>query len=132
MLHSQHVWGDLTEISWHTAGKHRGRDGSVSSSRDGSSKERAAPGNPQSPAEWQGVFMHTHSSHWDRQGDVDPFPLQGMKILPFWKAWVHCHVTVMVVSLCGLNIGFLNYPIHLICEVEDFMKADIMAMLVRQ
>lgn len=47
-------------------------------------------------------------------------------MLPF------CCVSVMVVSLRGLNISFLNYPIHLICEVEDFMKADIVAVLVRQ
>lgn len=46
--------------------------------------------------------------------------------------WAHCHITVMVVSLCGLNIGFLNYLIRLICKVEDFMKADIVAVLVRQ
>lgn len=60
------------------------------------------------------------------------FPLQEMKMLPFLKAWVHCHITVMVVSLCGLNIGFLHYPIHLICEVEGFTKADFVAVLVRQ
>lgn len=45
---------------------------------------------------------------------------------------VDSHATVMVVSLCELNIGFLNYPIHLICRVEDFMKSDVVAVLVRQ
>jgi len=57
---------------------------------------------------------------------------QGIEMLPFFKMWVHSHAVVMVVSLCGLNIGFLNYPIHLIGRVEDFMKSDIVAVLVRQ
>lgn len=55
-----------------------------------------------------------------------------MEMLPFFKIWVHSHAIVMVVSLCGINISFLNYPIHLICRVEDFMKSDVAAVLVRQ
>lgn len=77
--------------------------------------------------------MHTHSGIDREQGGVDhAFPLQRIKRLPFLKMWVRCYVTVMVVSLYGLNIGWLNYPSCLICEVEDFMKADIVAVLVRQ
>lgn len=53
-------------------------------------------------------------------------------MLPFFKMWVHFHAIVMVVSLCGLNIGFLNYPIHLICRAENFMKSDTVAVLVKQ
>lgn len=41
-------------------------------------------------------------------------------------------VVKLVVSFCALDIGFLNYPIPLICRVEDFMKLDIVAVLVRQ
>lgn len=55
-----------------------------------------------------------------------------VEMLPFFKIWVHSHAIVMVVSLCGINISFLNYPIHLICRVEDFMKSDVAAVLVRQ
>lgn len=65
------------------------------------------------------------------QGGMD-HARQGMEMLLFFKMWVHSHAIVMVVSLCGLNIGFLNYPIHLICRVEDFMKSDIAAVLVTQ
>lgn len=57
---------------------------------------------------------------------------QGTEMLPFFKMWLHSHAIVTVVSLCGLNIGFPNYPIHLLCRVEDFMKSDIVAVLVRQ
>lgn len=65
------------------------------------------------------------------QGGTDP-ARQAVEVLPFFKPWVHSYAIVMVVSLCGLNIGFLNYPIRLICGAEDFMKLDIAAVVVRQ
>lgn len=58
--------------------------------------------------------------------------MPGNEMLPFFKMWVHFHAVVTVVSLCGLNIGFLNYPIHLICRAENFMKSDTVAVLVKQ
>lgn len=57
---------------------------------------------------------------------------QGIICYCFLKMWVRFHATVMVVSLCGLNIGFFNYPIHLICREEDFMKSDTVAVLVKE
>lgn len=69
MLHGQHVLRVLTDFSWHMVGKHRGRDLSPAPAMAAARKgQLLAIPRHHSTADWHGVFMHTHSFQWDRQG----------------------------------------------------------------